>query len=182
VAGPSVERAQQSQQRKGVPQALGGRHGVCPTAIGPKKEGLVSYRRFALLALIASLPATASAQFTTFIPPQKAKDSVKAAVAAQQQARTDSVTTASVTNMRAWVDSAAGVLAPTSPDTAADPLKPTSSADPLKPTSTDSLTMRNGSPAPMTASALPLLLLLGMGSLSAGAILLVRPATRRYRA
>ena len=133
----------------------------------------MSYRRFALLALIASLPATASAQFTTFIPPQKAKDSVKAAIAVQQQTRTDSLTAASVTNMRAWVDSAAGVLAPTTPDTAADPLKPAS---------TDSLMMRNGSPAPMTASALPLLLLLGMGSLSAGAILLVRPATRRYRA
>jgi hypothetical protein len=133
----------------------------------------VPYRRFALLALIAALPATASAQFTTFIPPQKAKDSVKAAVAAQQQTRADSVTSASVTNMRAWVDSAAGVLAPTTPATATDSLNPAS---------TDSVMMRNGSRAPMTASALPLLLLLGMGSLSAGAILLVRPATRRYRA
>jgi hypothetical protein len=133
----------------------------------------VSYRRFALLVLIASLPSTASAQFTTFIPPQKAKDSVKAAVAAEQRTRADSVTTASVTNMRAWVDSAAGVLAPTTTAPVTDSLKPTS---------TDSLTMRNGSPAPMTASALPLLLLLGVGSLGAGAILLIRPATRRYRA
>lgn len=131
----------------------------------------MSYRRFVVLALVASLPATASAQFTTFIPPQKAKDSVKAAVAAEQRARADSLTAASVTNMRTWVDSAAGVLAPTSTAT-----------DTLHPTSTDSLAMRNGSPAPMTASALPLLLLLGMGSLSAGAILLIRPATRRYRA
>jgi hypothetical protein len=140
-------------------------------AIGPKTEELVSYRRFAVLALIVSLPAAASAQFTTFIPPQKAKDSVKAAVAAQQRVRADSITAASVTNMRKWVDSAAGVLAPT-----------TTATDSLHPASTDSLAMREGRPAPMTASALPLMLLFGMGSLSAGAILLIRPATRRYRA
>ena len=131
----------------------------------------MSYRRFVILALVASLPTAASAQFTTFIPPQKAKDSVKAAVAAEKRARTDSITAASVTNLRMWVDSAAGVVAPT-----------TAATDTLNPVSADTLAMRNGSPAPMTASALPLLLLLGMGSLSAGAILLVRPATRRYRA
>lgn len=139
----------------------------------------MSYRRFALLALVASLPATASAQFTTFIPPQsRVKDSVKAAVAIEQRTRTDSMTAASLTNMRTWVDSAAGVLAPA---IAADSLNPTST-DPLTRTSPDSSTMRNGSPAPMTASVLPLLLLLGMSSLSAGALLLIRPAARRYRA
>jgi hypothetical protein len=131
----------------------------------------VSYRRLALLALIiASAPASASAQFTTFIPPQsKVKDSVKAAVVAEQRARSDSMTAASVTNMRTWVDSAAGVVAPTT------------AADSLTRAVAESTTFRNGSPAPMTASSLPLLLLLGVSSLSAGALLLVRP-TRRHRA
>lgn len=136
----------------------------------------MSYRRFALIALIASLPASASAQFTTFIPPQKARDSVKAAVAADQRARADSITAASVTNMRTWVDSAAGTIAPTVGDSL------NRSADSLSSAAADTMTLRNGSPAPMTASALPLLLLVGMVSLSAGAALLVRPATRRYRA
>jgi hypothetical protein len=119
--------------------------------------------------LIASVPATASAQFTTFIPPKnKAKDSVKAAVVAEQHAKSDSITAASVTNMRTWVDSAAGVVAPT---TAADTLMTRAAAE--------STTFKNGSPAPMTASSLPLLLLLGVSSLSAGAMLLARPVRRR---
>ncbi len=128
----------------------------------------MSYRRLALLMLIASVPATASAQFTTFIPPQnKAKDSVKAAVVAEQRAKSDSITAASVTNMRTWVDSAAGVVAPTT------------AADSLTRAAAESTTFRNGSPAPMTASSLPLLLLLGVSSLGAGVMLLARPTWRR---
>src|SRR3954466_10484675 len=65
------------------------------------------------LILIASAPAAAAAQFTTFItPPNPAKDSIKAAVVAEQKAVTDSVSRAQVANMKTWVDSAAGVVVP----------------------------------------------------------------------
>jgi hypothetical protein len=130
----------------------------------------VSYRRIVLLALITSVPATASAQFTTFIPPQsRAKDSVKAAVVAEQRARSDSITAASVTNMRTWVDSAAGVISPTI-------VRDSLASDSLGRAAVESTTFRNGSTAPMTASSLPLLLVLGMVSLCSAALLLGKPA------
>ena len=67
------------------------------------------------------MPGIARAQFTTFIPPvNKTADSVKAAVVAEQKVQQDSVTTAQMTNMKTWVDSAAGIL-PT-PVTAVDSL------------------------------------------------------------
>ena len=79
----------------------------------------MSYRRLFFLALLAGLPTMTWAQFTTFIPPRtKSADSVKAVVVAQQQARTDSVMRIKLTDMKAWVDSAAGSVAP---PIAADP-------------------------------------------------------------
>src|SRR5438105_1550042 len=66
-----------------------------------------------VLAMLA--PAAASAQFTTFVPAPAARvsDSAHAVVAAVQKARTDSITHTTLTNMKAWVDSAAGSLATT---------------------------------------------------------------------
>jgi len=108
------------------------------------------------------LPASAAAQFTTFIPPKnKVQDSVKAVVAEQQRARADSMTAASLTNMKTWVDSAAGVVPPTRADSAI--------------AAVDSATFPNGSRAPMTASALPLLIVIGAASLGVGAFLLSAP-------
>jgi hypothetical protein len=67
-------------------------------------------RRFVLIAaLTAVLAPAAGAQFTTFIAPKnKAKDSVKAAVVAEQKAVQDSVVRAQIADMKTWVDSAAG--------------------------------------------------------------------------
>jgi hypothetical protein len=126
-----------------------------------------------VLALVAGMPAVASAQFTTFIPPKnKVADSVKAAVVAGQKAQADSVAHTQLTNMRTWVDSAAG-LVPTA----------TTTADSLaRVTATESTTtMVSGSRAPATASALPLLVLGGFVMLIAGA-LLVRGEPKRTRA
>lgn len=118
----------------------------------------MSYRRFFALAMIALAPATAAAQFTTFIPPQnRARDSVQAAATVAQKAHVDSVTHAGVTNMTTWVDSAAGTV---SARTLADSL-----AQSNQPATT---TMANGSTAPMTASPLPTLLLAGAASLFIG--------------
>ncbi|MDB4876753.1 MAG: hypothetical protein JWM41_3199 [Gemmatimonadetes bacterium] len=139
----------------------------------------MSYRRFFLLALIAGLPRIAGAQFTTFIPPQnKVVDSVKAVVVAQTQARADSVVSMQLTNMKTWVDSAAGV-APV-PATAADSLA-ASSAVAMPPLSTTT-PMPNGSRAPATASALPLIALLGAGLLGFGIFLVAGPRPARSRA
>lgn len=120
----------------------------------------MSNRRLLVLALIASVPQVASAQFTTFIPPRnRVADSVKAAVVAEQKAQSDSVVQTQLTNMKTWVDSAAG-LVPV-PQTAADSLAQGVSA-------TDSTTFRNGMRAPATASNLPLALLSGFVFLIAG--------------
>src|SRR3954465_6138270 len=76
-------------------------------------EQSVSNRWIVSLILIATVPAAAAAQFTTFItPPNPAKDSIKAAVAAEQKAITDSVSRAQIANMKTWVDSAAGIVVP----------------------------------------------------------------------
>jgi hypothetical protein len=134
----------------------------------------VQIRRFFAIAILAALPKMAAAQFTTFIPPQtKVTDSVKAVVAAEEKARVDSTNVARITNMKVWVDSAAGVL-PT-PNTTADSL-----AAGL-PVGADSVTMPSGTRAPATASALPLFAFAGLFLIVAGAVLLrgAPPAKQR---
>ena len=139
----------------------------------------MTFSRLVGLALIAGMPGIARAQFTTFIPPvDKAADSVKAAVVAEQKAQNDSVVTAQMTNMKTWVDSAAGI-APT-------PVTPVTPADSLAVATTTTTTTRtdstfvNGMRAPATASVLPLLLVLGVGLIFAG-ILISRTEPRRVR-
>ena len=127
------------------------------------------HHRLTTLIMIVSFPAAAAAQFTTFIPPQnKVADSVKTAVAVEQKARTDSSVNMQLTNMKTWVDSAAGVVS--APRTAADSL-----ADSLpmaKVAGVDSVALRGGARAPETASDLPLLALIGATALGIGALLL----------
>ena len=133
----------------------------------------MSYRRLFVLLLLVATPATAKAQFTTFIPPKnKAQDSVKAAVVAQQKAQADSVTAAALTNMKTWVDSAAGIVAPT---THADSVM---RADSLATAAAENSTFRDGSRAPSTASPLPFLALIGATCLAMGVGLLRIPPRR----
>ena len=115
---------------------------------------------------IAAVPATAAAQFTTFItPPNPAKDSIKAAVIAEQAAVTDSVTRAQIANMKTWVDSAAGVVVP-----------PTDTAFRVQTITGDTLTMTaTGLVAPNTASPVPFLLLTGILGMLLGIAMVRRP-------
>jgi len=137
----------------------------------------VTKNRAFLITLLAISPAVAQAQFTTFIPPRnKVADSVKAAVVAEQKAQADTSAATRLTNMKTWVDSAAGVVVPV---TAADSL-----AAGLTPDTTfqmDTLTMRNGARAPSTASTLPLAALAGILAVSLGLALARRrrPAPAR---
>jgi len=145
-------------------------------------------RRLLVLALVALIPNVAPAQFTTFIPPRdKQKDSAKAAVVAerrQEVARRDSVTTAALTNMKARVDSAAGAPPLVRADTVTR-LGSTIRADSVvrvaksKETEVnETTTFRNGSPAPATATVLPILALLGGASVAVGAVLLYASRAR----
>jgi hypothetical protein len=123
---------------------------------------------FAASALLA--PASTHAQITTFVaPPRKATvDSVKAIVAANT-ARSDSVARMSLSNMKEWVDSAAGVGTPTpaATDTMAASQEVAAATTPA-PTRGATTSFSNGAIAPNTASPLPLLLVLGIASLAGG--------------
>lgn len=141
-------------------------------------------RRLIVLSLIVGLPAAAAAQFTTFIPPQaKVTDSAKIAVAGQKTAQADTTLNTRLTNLKTWVDSAAGVVAaPTAAkDTLAtmNPAIPASDSVVMK--TSDTATLRNGARAPATASDLPLLALLGAITLGLGALLLGTGGDKRMR-
>jgi hypothetical protein len=149
-----------------------------------RREELVPIRRLIVLSLIVSMPAAAAAQFTTFIPPQtKVADSAKAAVAAQKTAQADTSINTRLTNLKTWVDSAAGVAAPSTqaqdslgtanPDSAAVRSSATNASD--------TAALRNGARAPETASDLPLLALVGAVTLGLGALLLGAGGNRRMR-
>jgi hypothetical protein len=128
---------------------------------------------FSAAALL--MPTVLSAQYTTFIaPPRKAVDSAKATVAVAK-ARADSIARMSLSEMKAWVDSAAGVssakIAAASTDTtmvSAVATVPDERAAPSRTTTTFS----NGAIAPNTASPLPEYLVTGLGAFAAGMLLL----------
>ena len=129
----------------------------------------MSNRWILSLVFIALAPAAAAAQFTTFItPPNPQKDSIKAAVVAEQKAVTDSMTRAQIANMKTWVDSAAGVVIP-----------PTDTAFRVQTITGDTVTMTsNGMIAPNTASAVPFLLLTGLLGMLLGIAMVRRPQAK----
>lgn len=114
------------------------------------------------LVLVAG---TAQAQITTYVAPPRAAAPTREMVAAADSVRRDSVAHVTMTNMKAWVDSAAGVPVPTTVgriDSAAlvnDPGRPVT-------------TFSDGSVAPATASNLPTLAVLGLVFLAIGSALL----------
>jgi hypothetical protein len=129
----------------------------------------VSHRWVVALAIIAASPVAASAQFTTFIaPPSRVNDSVKAVVAAEQRAVSDSITHAQITDMKTWVDSASGIVPTRAIDSTVDSARVTAATP-------------NGVIAPETASPLPFLLALGGCSMLLGWLLLRRPRVNQRR-
>lgn len=119
-------------------------------------------------------PAAMSAQITTFVaPPRKAAlDTAKATVAASA-AKADT-TRMSLSDMKAWVDSAAGVGA-TTRVASADASAASATEQPTAAASTNpkpTTSFANGAIAPNTASPLPfyfaagfVLVLVGVGTL-----------------
>lgn len=115
------------------------------------------------LALVLSA-SSAQAQITTYVAPPRAQPPTREMVAAADSARRDSVAQVA-TNMKAWVDSAAGVDVPSTVgrvDSAAlvnDPGRPVS-------------TFSDGAVAPATASNLPTIAVVGVVFVVIGAALL----------
>ena len=131
-----------------------------------------------LTAATLLTPAALSAQFTTFVaPPRKVvADSTPATVAAVK-AHADSVARMSLTDMKTWVDSAAGTS--TQVATANDTTMAAANAAtevPQQPTANahTTTTFSNGAIAPNTASPLPAYLATGLASFFAGLLLLRR--------
>jgi len=134
----------------------------------------------AILLTAATLltPVVASAQFTTFVaPPRKAAvDSAPATVAAAK-ARADSVARMSLTDMKAWVDSAAGTgtQVASAAETTMTAANAASQAAPAPHGDVRSTTsFSNGAIAPNTASPLPAYLAAGLATFSVGLFLLRR--------
>lgn len=135
------------------------------------------------VALALTLTATpAAAQFTAVVQAPKARPAATSDAAAQATpgARSDSAGRTALTDMRAWVDSAAGVIAPDS--TRADSTRRdssavwTSSAGEVTPTPKPVAEAGDGTRAPDTATMLPAIALAGLAMLAVGAWLLRRPA------
>ena len=132
-------------------------------------------------AMVVFAPAGASAQFTgVVVPPKKTESEASATVVA---ARADSVRETRLTDMRAWVDSAAtslGVSTAAAPlDSAAFPAAPSEPATHTETSNGAVESMSTGVRAPDTATLLPLLAMIGAAFISAGAFLL---STRPRRA
>lgn len=116
------------------------------------------------VALVLSANA-AAAQITTYVATPRPLAATPQMVAAADSARKDAVAQVAVTNLKAWVDSAAGVAIPQhvgavdSSALANDPGRPVT-------------TFSEGSVAPATGSELPAIALLGVVALGIGAALL----------
>ena len=105
--------------------------------------------------------ATAGAQVTTYIAPPRPAAADPIVVATADSVRRDSVATVAMTNMKTWVDSAAGIAVPAyvGDSTVNDPGRPVET------------TFNSGSVAPATASTLPTVAIAGIVILIAGAAL-----------
>jgi hypothetical protein len=143
--------------------------------------------RFAVaIALVTLFAGSARAQFTAVVAAPPTSKAKVAAAQQQQQvaARQDSVARVTLTNMKAWVDSAAGSVGTVAPMTRTDTaiVAATTQAPAAATTHTTAVakgdvadsTFRQGGRAPNTASPLPMLALLGASSLIAGLALLRR--------
>ena len=134
----------------------------------------------ALGALLLTPLFSAGAQFTTVVaPPPAQKQAVAAQAARAAEVPRDTGRRATLQAMSAWVDSVAGVAAPTgtvSDSIGGDVVTDSDSAAVPAATSTESAgTTRfaDGAKAPNTASPLPIMLLAGLGAMLLGIWLLV---------
>jgi hypothetical protein len=145
------------------------------------REGTVKHHRIAILAFSTLLPATAFGQFTSYTPPRPRVDTATTpATPAQRAATADSVARVAITNMKAWVDSAAGDIVVNRVDSTGRPAAATGPVTTGAATPAERDAARAESPsvfgaaarAPDTATWLPLLVLIGTTAVGVGVLLL----------
>lgn len=115
-------------------------------------------------------PAVAAAQFTTFVPPNR-PDAPSVVTQQAAAARADTTRRQTLSQMTAWVDSAAGNVAvsPVMDTTARDSVTTAVDSVPAAVAETPATTeFREGARAPNTASSLPIVTALGTLLLVAG--------------
>ncbi|HEY2853091.1 MAG TPA: hypothetical protein VGJ18_09615 [Gemmatimonadaceae bacterium] len=130
---------------------------------------------FSAATLLA--PSALSAQFTTFVaPPQKQPVATPAKpTVASAKTKADSVHRMTLTDMKAWVDSAAGTSTQVAvTDTIINASNPVPSLPPAPMPERRTTSFSNGAVAPSTASALPTYLVGGVAIFAAGLLLLRR--------
>ena len=142
----------------------------------------MKYQTLVVLAFSTLVPAAAGGQFTAFTPPRPRVDTTARPVltpAQQQQVAADSMARVTITNMKAWVDSAAGDVVVNRVDSTGRPVAATgpvtsgaANAGRTAAAAESTMTFRDGARAPDTATYLPLLLLVGTGAIGVGVVLL----------
>jgi hypothetical protein len=126
---------------------------------------------FIIAALLAA--PGASAQFTGLVTPPPRPAAPVEMIAAAGAVDADTTAAARMTDMKAWVDSAAVAVAAQAPqDTATPPPVVIETPAAAEPAPQQEVTaFQEGAPAPNTATVLPALLLLGAGLVAGGAAL-----------
>ena len=124
-----------------------------------------------ILAAFLTVPA-ASAQFTGLVTPPPRPAPPVELVARGGDVSADTTAAHRMTDMKAWVDSAAVAVAAKAPqDTAPPPVIVEAAPAVIEPPQEEVSAFREGAPAPNTATPLPALLLLGAGLVAGGAAL-----------
>lgn len=125
---------------------------------------------FILAALLAA-PA-ASAQFTGLVTPPPRPAPPVELVASAGDVSADTTVARRMSDMKAWVDSAAVAVAAQAPQDTTTPPAAIEDAPAVVPAPQEEVSaFREGAPAPNTATLLPALMLLGAGLVAGGAAL-----------
>jgi hypothetical protein len=143
------------------------RKDACP------EEDSVKILTFFAAAALVGWTAPAAAQFTTVIVPPK-KEQPAPVAANPESPAADAAIAARITDMKAWVDSAAVALAAKPAAVAVDTTTQTEAEPPAKAAAQvaqETTEFRDGAPAPDTATPLPLLIVLGVSALAGGALI-----------
>ena len=125
---------------------------------------------FILAALVAA--PCASAQFTALVTPPPRPAPPVELVASAGDVTADTTTERRMSDMKAWVDSAAVAVAAQAPqDTTTPPVIVETPPAVAAPPQEEVSAFREGAPAPDTATPLPALLVIGAGLVAGGALL-----------
>jgi hypothetical protein len=125
---------------------------------------------FIIAALLAA--PGASAQFTGLVTPPPRPAAPVEMIAAAGAVDADTTAAARMSDMKAWVDSAAVAVAAQAPQDTATPPVVIETPVAAEPAPQQEVTaFQEGAPAPNTATVLPALLLLGAGLVAGGAAL-----------